>query len=240
MHRTLVGSLLAGWLLSACGASQSADTEQTAQPTTSDYTQAVSETSETTTTKPSGTQQASAIDDDPYGPPNKDGYYLIDWDDLMPEGEIDVLNALFQEFYAEQERAWQEQQSLLSDGTGYDSFGGIQEGGPGDTMTQIGTFNVVEEMNGMKIRLPGYVVPLDFGAKDGHDEFILVPYFGACLHSPPPPPNQTLLVTADPAAKIDSIFRPVWVEGTLKTGEYMTGVANSAYELILDKVEPYE
>jgi hypothetical protein len=43
-------------------------------------------------------------------------------------------------------------------------------------------------VEGMKARLPGYVVPLDTQPA-GIKEFLLVPYFGACIHSPPPPAN---------------------------------------------------
>jgi len=51
----------------------------------------------------------------------------------------------------------------------------IAEGSDDDTMEQIGTFNVVESLNGEKIRIPGYIVPLDFSAKSEHDEFLLEP-----------------------------------------------------------------
>jgi len=116
----------------------------------------------------------------------------------------------------------------------------IAEGSAADTMEQIGTFNVVEELNGKRIRVPGYVVPFDFSADAEHKEFLLVPYFGACLHTPPPPPNQIIFIKADPAAKILDIEDPVWIEGTLSTGEFMSDLGNSAYELKLSKLEPYE
>ena len=46
---------------------------------------------------------------------------------------------------------------------------------------------------GQSVRLPGYVVPLEDLAA-GIKEFLLVPYFGACVHSPPPPANQIVHV----------------------------------------------
>ena len=116
----------------------------------------------------------------------------------------------------------------------------IAEGSAADTMAQIGTFNVVEDLDGLQIRLPGYVVPLDFSAEGNYDEFLLVPYFGACLHTPPPPPNQIVYVKADPRAEVKSIYEPVWVEGTLKTGKFESDTGDSAYELTLSKIEAYE
>jgi hypothetical protein len=107
-------------------------------------------------------------------------------------------------------------------------------------MDQIGTFNVVEELDGLNIRLPGYVVPLDFSADGVYREFLLVPYFGACLHTPPPPPNQIVYVKASPAAKVGSIYEPVWVEGIMKTGKFTSETGNSAYELTLSNIEAYE
>ena len=164
----------------------------------------------------------------------------ISWEDLMPEGEDEKLEQLYADFYAEfEDRMRANQQSLMdaADETSVASL--IPEGGADDTMEQIGTFNVVQALDGERIRLPGYVVPFDFSADARHGEFLLVPYFGACLHTPPPPPNQMLFVKADPAAKLGDIYEPVWLEGTLSTGRFDSELGNSAYELTLSKIEPY-
>ncbi len=171
----------------------------------------------------------------------------ITWEQLMPKGEEDKLEELYSNYYAELERKFQEDIDALADGKestdagsgGQDIASLISEGSANDTMDQIGTFNVVEELDGVKIRLPGYVVPFDFSADSNYREFLLVPYFGACLHTPPPPPNQIVFVKAEQAATIASIYEPVWVEGVLKTGRFDSELANSAYELELDKVEAY-
>src|SRR5258706_2300034 len=71
------------------------------------------------------------------------------------------------------------------------------------------------QMDGASIRLPGYVVPLD-ESKAGMKEFLLVPYFGACIHTPPPPANQIIhVITAKPARGL-RMMDAVWVSGTLK------------------------
>jgi len=167
---------------------------------------------------------------------------LLVWEDLMPVGEEALLAELYSEFYEEMETKMRKQMTLADaareENTAVTDI--ISEGSAQDTMEQIGTYNVVDSLNGIKIRLPGYIVPLDFSAKSEHGEFLLVPYFGACLHTPPPPPNQIIFVKANPAAKIPNINEPVWLEGTMKTGKFSSELGNSAYELSLSKLEPYE
>ncbi len=166
----------------------------------------------------------------------------IAWEDLMPEGENELLENLYVEFYEEFERKMVRNSTSLVDAASQetDVSSLIVEGSTADTMEQIGTFNVVKDLDGKQIRVPGYVVPFDFNADAEHREFLLVPYFGACLHTPPPPPNQIILVKSDIATKIENINEPVWLEGTLKTGEFLNDLGNSAYELNLSKLEPYE
>ena len=136
----------------------------------------------------------------------------IVWEDLMPIGEEALLAEMYSDYYEELEaRMIQDAQRLQEAGKNQTEFdlGSISEGSANDTMEQIGTFNVVESLNGTKVRIPGYVVPLDFNAESEHKEFLLVPYCGACLHTPPPPPNQILFVKANPAAKGANIYYPV-------------------------------
>ena len=94
-------------------------------------------------------------------------------------------------------------------------------------------------MEGAAVRIPGYVVPLDHG-KSGLREFLLVPYFGACIHSPPPPANQIIDVKSRvPLASVRSMDT-VWVSGTLRTGRSETSMGASSYTLEADAVEPYQ
>jgi hypothetical protein len=173
-----------------------------------------------------------------------DAPMALAWEDLMPEGEEARLEALYAEFYESFEQRMMADQQSLMDAAGVDAettdiSSLIEEGSDDDQMTQIGTFNAVAELNGKHVRIPGYVVPFDFSLDSSHSEFLLVPYFGACLHTPPPPPNQMLFIKADPKAKIGNINDPVWLEGTLSTGRFDSDLGNSAYELTLTKIEPY-
>ena len=158
----------------------------------------------------------------------------------MPEGEDEVLAELYAEFYEDQEMRMIEQMNLAQAAReNTDIMSLIEEGSAADSMEQIGTYNVVDDLDGKSIRLPGYVVPLDFNAESEYQEFLLVPYFGACLHTPPPPPNQIVFVKSEEATKITDIYEPVWVEGVMKTGKFGSDLGNSAYELSLSKLEPY-
>jgi len=80
-------------------------------------------------------------------------------------------------------------------------------------------------MNGAEIKIPGFIVPLE-EAKGEVTEFLLVPYFGACIHTPPPPANQILHVVSPKGAKFRAMDT-VWVTGKLQTmrNDSMMGVS---------------
>jgi len=94
-------------------------------------------------------------------------------------------------------------------------------------------------LNGENIRLPGFIVPLEQGS-EGVTEFVLVPYAGACIHTPPPPPNQLILVRAIDPWPTDNIWDPVWVEGKISTQLMTTEVAETGYAMTADKIEAYD
>jgi len=99
---------------------------------------------------------------------------------------------------------------------------------------------VVEALNGKRVRLPGFVVPVDWDAEK-IGEFLLVPYYGACIHVPPPPVNQTVHVIAAKGREYSGdLFDTVWVTGTLKVERYSGEMAEAGYRLEATAVEPYE
>ncbi|MDP3459427.1 MAG: DUF3299 domain-containing protein [Hyphomonas sp.] len=150
------------------------------------------------------------------------GVKRIGWEDLMPEGEEERLAQMYQA-----------QMSMLYSGAG------VAEGSAADTAVQIGTFNTVKELNGKKIRIPGYTVPFEYGADAQIKEFLLVPYFGACIHSPPPPPNQTVFIMADKPIKMKDLAQAVWIEGTIYTQTQESELADAAYTIKLTGIEEY-
>ena len=98
-------------------------------------------------------------------------------------------------------------------------------------------------MNGKKIKLPGFVTPLEIDDKNAMiKEFLLVPNFGSCIHIPPPPLNNTILVKPLVGRSIgmERVYEPVWVYGTLSTDTAHTDLADAGYQLLEAKVEMYE
>ena len=93
------------------------------------------------------------------------------------------------------------------------------------------------QLDRKRVRIPGFVVPLE---KRGMliDEFLLVPYFGACIHTPPPPSNQIIHVrTSKPHEGV--AMDPVWVSGELVVQRADTSMGNAGYRIKADLIEPY-
>lgn len=99
---------------------------------------------------------------------------------------------------------------------------------------------VVESLDGKRVKLPGFVVPLE-GDGENLSEFLLVPYYGACIHVPPPPANQTIYVKVPKGdAKIREAFDTVWVTGTMSAKSFTSDLATAGYQIEAEEVTPYE
>ena len=98
---------------------------------------------------------------------------------------------------------------------------------------------VVEALDGRRVKIPGFVVPLE-GDGVKLSEFLLVPYVGACIHVPPPPPNQIIYVKPAQPLPMDRMWEPYWVVGTLRTEIVENDIALSAYSMQADEVFLYE
>jgi uncharacterized protein len=91
---------------------------------------------------------------------------------------------------------------------------------------------------GQAVRIPGFVVPLEEG-KDGMKEFLLVPYFGACIHSPPPPSNQIIHVLPKSPAKGFRSMDTVWISGQLSSVQTDSFMGAASWRLEATSVLPY-
>ncbi|MES2561557.1 MAG: DUF3299 domain-containing protein [Pseudomonadota bacterium] len=98
---------------------------------------------------------------------------------------------------------------------------------------------VVPALNGARVRIAGFLVPLD-GVKGQITEFLLVPYFGACIHTPPPPANQIIHVVPAKPYKLEQGMDAVWINGVLETTRAETGMGNAGYRMKADLVTPYK
>jgi hypothetical protein len=112
---------------------------------------------------------------------------------------------------------------------------------------KLKTQAVNAELDGRVVRMPGYLLPLEFSGKEV-TEFLLVPYVGACIHSPPPPPNQIVHVKPDKPVVGLQVFAPIWVTGRMSTTaakKALSLVDGSAdidvgYSMKASVVEPYK
>lgn len=103
----------------------------------------------------------------------------------------------------------------------------------------------LKNLDGKMVKLPGFAVPLD-GDGNEFTKFLLVPTLGACIHVPPPPPNQTVYVEESEGVSADLTYYPIWVYGhlrILKSEHMLEGTSfnpEASFKLIAVQVDPYE
>ena len=97
----------------------------------------------------------------------------------------------------------------------------------------------LRDLVGKPVKIPGFTVPLEDFASSA-TEFLLVPYVGACVHTPPPPPNQLVYVEMDEGtrATMDG-WNPVWLEGILHIEDVNSVYGSSSYRVVGTSVTPY-
>ena len=130
----------------------------------------------------------------------------------------------------------------------------IPEGGKGESevmekmQAELNSAPINPALNGKKVKIPGFITVLDAGDEKGMiKEFLLVPFFGACIHVPPPPVNQTILVKPLPGKSVgmERVFEPVWVSGTLSTQKAIVDVpqgseqVHAGYQILDGQLEIY-
>lgn len=99
---------------------------------------------------------------------------------------------------------------------------------------------VVPALNGQHVRLPGYIVPLEVNEDGRTTDFLLVPYFGACIHVPPPPSNQIVHVTSKVGVKLEELYQPYWIEGAMQVKPSTSELADAGYQMDAQKIYVYE
>ena len=101
-------------------------------------------------------------------------------------------------------------------------------------------FSINKSLEGQEVRLPGFIVPLELDAEGKVTEFFLVPYFGACIHVPPPPPNQLVFVVMNKGIALDTMYAAYWVTGKMTTRTKTTRLGAAAYTLSGTALEEYK
>ena len=101
------------------------------------------------------------------------------------------------------------------------------------------SFRTMPELDGIQARIPGFVVPIETDGRGNLKEFFLVPYFGACIHVPPPPANQIIYGRLQEPIPMVNIWDAFWMEGTLNIEEITNDTAASAYTMTVSRLELY-
>ena len=156
-------------------------------------------------------------------PAAQDDVRELEWEDLMPEDwdPFSGLDALMSD----------DVQNLADDSAQAETLMNAYR-------EAIRSAPVVGELDGQQVRLPGFVVPLDFEDTET-SEFLLVPYFGACIHVPPPPSNQIVYVKTVAGYPLEELFDPVWVTGEIRTQAHLNELGDAGYTMQATIIEPY-
>ena len=137
-------------------------------------------------------------------------YMDLNWSDLVPEGET-IMPPMLQ---------------------------GLIDHNESNVMSrQPASSGVRTEWNGQIVRLPGFIVPIDYSGA-GVTAFILVPFVGACVHVPPPPANQLVFVTTPEPFESTGLFEAIHVVGMFGTTSMTTRLADIGYTLTAHHIEP--
>lgn len=162
---------------------------------------------------------------------NEEKYRTIEWTDLMPQDDLDAI--MDSPDYLDD----------IADGSAEDQIGSkVQKAANArDSRYQqaLKSTRVVAKFNNQLVRIPGFVVPLEFDDEQTITQFFLVPYFGACIHMPPPPPNQLIYVSYPEGLKLEALYDPFWITGLLKTSLVENETAISAYAIDVNSIMPY-
>lgn len=144
------------------------------------------------------------------GLPDENGFSDLDWTKMVPPGDFKALENAPPVLHVGNQR-----------------------------MKQIGTLHTVDALNGAKVRLPGYVVPLESDSAGNMIEFFFVPFYGACIHVPPPPPNMLVHVRLSHGIPTPSLYDPLTLKGVLHTQVTENALAASAYAMDDGTLETY-
>jgi hypothetical protein len=159
-------------------------------------------------------------------------FMQADWIDLLPEDDLNAL--LTPPDYLDE----------IVDGTAEDKLSNtlkneIVSGETGRYQQALTSIKVKAIVNNSPIKIPAFIVPLEFDDDQNVTQFFMVPFFGACLHLPPPPPNQTIFVHYPQGLKLESLYDAYWISGVIKTSLVENETATAAYSMEMHTFELY-
>lgn len=157
------------------------------------------------------------------GQDSQDPVLAVEWTDLLSQSDLDaILNPpeMTHDLYG-----WQEQLENNPEAAAYSEA--------------LQSYDVNPDLVNKRIMIPGFIVPTAYNEERKVTEFFLVPFFGACIHLPPPPPNQIIHVSYERGVTLDNFYDAHVVHGLLTSEVINTDIANSAYKLVAEGVSIY-
>jgi hypothetical protein len=156
----------------------------------------------------------------------------IEWTDLIPPDDLAALMNPPEDL------------QNIEDGSEFDQISNqiqaaVSQANDSRYQQALSSTQVRPEYNNKAIRIAGFLVPLRFGEDNSITEFFIVPYFGACIHVPPPPPNQLIFGKFPAGFELDALYDPFWIEGTLSTQIIENEMATAAYSIKIDQITEY-
>ena len=160
-------------------------------------------------------------------------FVALSWDALLPKAEKALLGTAQSTQNPSQDLPLHEQ-----------VFQSIQRTFDDEYQQALISVNTVDSFNGKFVELSGFIVPVEANAQREITAFFIVPYFGACIHYPPPPPNQIVFVSLSNAHKQGGINGIDIQQAYMFSGEFSTGLyedlqGTSAYLLDVVEIKPY-
>ncbi len=209
---------------------------------------------------------ASQATPPPPAPATTGAPQTIDWTDLMPEEDLKLLmsmpqvdhegltdDELMEELSGSGLRTTPQGSGASGSGSAFESGSNLEDdvanaiglamqsgGGERTWRDALVSTKVRPEFDKRRIKLAGYIVPLDYDDNQVISSFFLVPYFGACIHVPPPPPNQIIYVRYPKGLVLDNLYTPFWVSGTLKVETIENDIALASYTMDAERLEEYQ
>ncbi|WP_444941623.1 DUF3299 domain-containing protein [Microbulbifer sp. ZKSA004] len=159
-------------------------------------------------------------------------YREVSWEELIPKDDLDAL--LNPPEYIDD----------IVEGSTADSMpntSAIASTSENESRYQaaLTSTRIKPEFDNQQIRIAGFIVPIEFNDELTISNFLFVPYFGACIHLPPPPPNQVIHGSFSEGVQVDALYEPFSIEGKLRTLKIESEFGTAAYSMEVDNIQPY-
>ena len=155
-------------------------------------------------------------------------YQPVNWEYLVPDAERALLDQ-YQNNKQPTDLASLSTQVLNS----------INAAGDGDYQNALISTNTIDKYDNKRVQISGFLVPLDFYPNQQPKNLFFVPYFGACIHFPPPPPNQMFFIQIEQGFNHFSLDQAYTLRGTLNRALFEDPMGTSAYTLEVDSIATF-